>query len=83
MSLNNRWNTLKKLMNDNGLLDTIDHKGDFVTAYTFRWNPDPNKIKHFDIPNLYNLPFTDPPSGGTNFANAINRAIAVIDEYPY
>ena len=60
-------------------MDTIDHTADVVSAYTFRWNPDPNIILHWNVPNPYILPLPGSPGGGTNFANAIQRAIDIFN----
>ena len=69
-------------MNDNGgLVDIIDHTNDFMSAFTFRWNPDPNLVVHYNPPIGYNLALTDPPQGGTNFAHALERAISIINSY--
>ena len=42
---------------------------------------DPNIIVHSDIQNGYKLPLSDPPGGGTNFANALKRTISLINLY--
>ena len=84
MSWNNptRWTTLKRLLNNkNRLMDQIDHTSDFVSAYTFNSNPSPNIIYHYNIPsfpNGWNLPLGGSPSGGTNFAKALQRASSII-----
>ena len=85
MNWNNpkRWTTLVKLVNDKGgLMDKIDHTSDFVSAYTFNSKPSPNIIYHKNIPtfpNGWNLPLGGGnPTGGTNFAKALQRASAII-----
>ena len=73
-----RWTSLKQLMNQpGGLIDSLDHTNDFMSAFTFRWNVDPNLVVHSNVPTGYTISFTDPPAGGTNFANALDRAIDI------
>ena len=79
-----KWNTLKILMNGNGnFMDTIGFRPDFLSSYTFTNVAQPNMITHVDIPVGYNLPLPASAGGGTNFANAIQRAINIISFFRY
>ena len=59
-------------------MDKLDHRSDFITAYTFKYNPSSNIIFHRDINIGEKLKLPYKTSGSANFRNALKKATHII-----